>query len=83
MYRRPLARMARCSRARTGPWSNQGGYASHGHAIAANAANIFKQCYRDRMSLDSESYTVYTNRPTAGAMRGYGIPAGAASSPKR
>lgn len=57
-------------------WSNQGGYASHGHAIAANAANIFKQCYRDRMSLDSESYTVYTNRPTAGAMRGYGIPQG-------
>ena len=57
-------------------WSNQGGYASHGHAIAANAANIFKQCYRDRVSLDSESYTVYTNRPTAGAMRGYGIPQG-------
>lgn len=57
-------------------WSNQGGYASHGHAIAANAANVFKQCYRDRISLDSESYTVYTNRPTAGAMRGYGIPQG-------
>ncbi len=56
--------------------SNQGGYASHGHAIAANAANVFKQCYRDRVSLDSESYTVYTNRPTAGAMRGYGIPQG-------
>ena len=57
-------------------FSNQGGYASHAHAIAANAANIFKQCYRDRISLDSESYTVYTNRPTAGAMRGYGIPQG-------
>lgn len=57
-------------------YSNQGGYASHGHAIAANAANVFKQCYRDRISLDSESFTVYTNRPTAGAMRGYGIPQG-------
>ena len=57
-------------------YSNQGGYASHAHAIAANAANVFKQCYRDRVSLDSESYTVYTNRPTAGAMRGYGIPQG-------
>ena len=34
--------------------SNQGGYASHGHAIVA--------------------YTVYTNRPAPGAMRGYGIP---------
>lgn len=57
-------------------YANQGGYASHGHAIAANAANVFKQCYQDRLSLDSESFTVYTNRPTAGAMRGYGIPQG-------
>ncbi len=57
-------------------FANQGGYASHGHSIAANAANLFKQCYRDRLSLDSESFTVYTNRPTAGAMRGYGIPQG-------
>lgn len=56
--------------------ANQGGYASHGHAIASNAANVFKQCYHDRLSLDSESFTVYTNRPTAGAMRGYGIPQG-------
>ncbi len=55
-------------------WSNQGGYASHGHAIAANAANMFKQLYQDEKALECECYTVYTNLTTAGAMRGYGIP---------
>lgn len=57
-------------------YSNQGGYASHGHAIAANAANMFKQMYHDEKALESESYTVYTNIATGGAMRGYGIPQG-------
>jgi xanthine dehydrogenase molybdenum-binding subunit len=55
-------------------YSNQGAYASHGHAIAANAANLFKQLYHDEKALVSDSWTVYTNRATAGAMRGYGIP---------
>lgn len=58
-------------------YANQGGYASHAHAIAANGANMFKQLYRDEKVLESESFTVYTNRTTAGAMRGYGIPQGA------
>ncbi|MFR5601697.1 MAG: xanthine dehydrogenase subunit XdhA [Lachnospiraceae bacterium] len=58
-------------------YSNQGGYASHGHAIVANAANEFKQIYHDEKALESESYTVYTNIATGGAMRGYGIPQGA------
>ena len=57
-------------------YSNQGGYASHAHAIMANAANIFKQLYQDKGVLESKSYTVYTNIPTGGAMRGYGIPQG-------
>lgn len=57
--------------------SNQGGYASHAHAIVANAANEFKQIYQDEQVLESESYTVYTNIATGGAMRGYGIPQGA------
>ncbi|MGO5053047.1 xanthine dehydrogenase subunit XdhA [Lachnospiraceae bacterium LCP25S3_G4] len=57
-------------------YANQGAYASHGHAIAANSANIFKQMYRDERVLESESFTIYTNRTTAGAMRGYGIPQG-------
>lgn len=55
-------------------FSNQGGYASHGHSIVANASNEFKQIYRDEKVLESDSYTVYTNIPTGGAMRGYGIP---------
>lgn len=55
-------------------FSNQGGYASHGHAIVANAANEFKQIYQDEQVLESDSYTVYTNITTGGAMRGYGIP---------
>ncbi|MBU5434500.1 xanthine dehydrogenase subunit XdhA [Pseudoflavonifractor sp. MSJ-37] len=55
-------------------WSNQGGYASHGHAIAANAINGFKQLYRDEKALECSAYTVYTNIGVGGAMRGYGIP---------
>ncbi len=58
-------------------YSNQGGYASHGHAIVANASNEFKQIYRQEKCLESDSYTVYTNIATGGAMRGYGIPQGA------
>ncbi len=55
-------------------YSNQGGYASHGHAIVANAVNEFKQIYHDEKTLESDAYTVYTNMSTGGAMRGYGIP---------
>lgn len=57
-------------------YSNQGGYASHGHAIVANASNMFKQLYQDEKALESESFTVYTSTVAAGAMRGYGIPQG-------
>ena len=54
--------------------SNQGGYASHGHSIVANAVTGFRQLYLDRIGHHSTAYTVYTNRPAPGAMRGYGIP---------
>lgn len=37
---------------------------------------MFKQAYQDRRVLNSESWTVYTNCTTAGAMRAYGIPQG-------
>ena len=57
-------------------FSNQGGYASHGHAIVANASNMIKQLYRDEKALESESYTVYTSTVAGGTMRGYGIPQG-------
>ncbi len=55
-------------------YSNQGGYASHAHAIVANTSNEFKQIYHDEKTLESDAYTVYTNIATGGAMRGYGIP---------
>ena len=54
-------------------WSNQGAYASHGHSIAAKAVNSFPQHY-PCANMEGDAWTVYTNRPAAGAMRGYGMP---------
>ena len=54
-------------------WSNQGAYASHGHSIVAKGMGAFPQLYPCD-HLECDSWTVYTNRPAAGAMRGYGIP---------
>lgn len=55
-------------------YSAQGAYASHAHSICANSTTMFKQIYRDEKALEGDGYTVYTNMPTGGAMRGYGIP---------
>lgn len=54
-------------------YSNQGAYASHGHAIAANGLTAFRLQYACP-NIRGEAYTVYTNTPVAGAMRAYGIP---------
>ena len=54
-------------------YSNQGAYASHGHAIAANGLTSWRLQYACP-NIRGEAYTVYTNTPVAGAMRGYGIP---------
>ena len=54
-------------------WSNQGAYASHGHSIAAKAVNSFPQHYPCE-NMEGDAWTVFTNRPAAGAMRGYGMP---------
>ena len=54
-------------------WSNQGAYASHGHSIAAKAMGSFGQHY-PCPNMECDSWTVFTNRPAAGAMRGYGMP---------
>lgn len=54
-------------------FSNQGGYASHGHSIAAKGMGAFPQMYPCD-NVECDAYTVFTNRPVAGAMRGYGIP---------
>ncbi len=54
-------------------WSNQGGYASHGHGICAKGMNSFPQIY-PCPNLECDAWTTFTNLPPAGAMRGYGIP---------
>lgn len=54
-------------------YSNQGGYASHGHSIVANSVTEIKQIYKHQV-YEADAYTVYTNIATGGAMRGYGIP---------
>jgi xanthine dehydrogenase molybdenum-binding subunit len=53
--------------------SNNGAYASHGHAVAGNCLTKFRHLYNQK-AIRGEATTVYTNLPTAGAMRGYGIP---------
>lgn len=54
-------------------FSDQGAYASHGHGIAAKGMGAFPQLYPCD-NLECDAYTVFTNKPVAGAMRGYGIP---------
>ena len=53
--------------------SNQGAYASHGHAIAANGLTSWRLQYACP-NISGKAYTIYTNTPVGGAMRGYGIP---------
>lgn len=53
-------------------WSNQGAYASHGHGIVAKGMNAFPQLY-PCPNVECDSWTVFTNRQVAGAMRSYGM----------
>jgi len=55
------------------PISNNGAYASHGHTVAMSAGGKFRLLYNFN-SMKYEPKTVYTNLPTAGAMRAYGCP---------
>ncbi|MDO4544042.1 MAG: xanthine dehydrogenase molybdenum-binding subunit XdhA [Clostridia bacterium] len=55
-------------------FSNQGAYTSHGHGIVAKGATGFRQLYQSELATKADVYTVFTNCPVAGAMRGYGIP---------
>jgi xanthine dehydrogenase molybdenum-binding subunit len=54
-------------------YSDQGAYASHGHAICAVEMASFRQIYPCE-NIEIDGWTVYTNKPVAGAMRGYGVP---------
>lgn len=50
-----------------------GAYAAHGHSVANKAQGSIPQIYPcDHFEIDT--YTVYTNKPVSGAMRGYGMP---------
>lgn len=55
-------------------YSNQGAYASHGHGIVTKAATGFTSLYHDEAATRTEVFSVFTNTPASGAMRGYGIP---------
>ncbi len=61
-----VARKADC-------YSNQGAYASHGHGVCAKGMNSIPQMY-PCPNMECDSWTVFTNRQVAGAMRGYGMP---------
>lgn len=54
-------------------YANSGAYASHGHSIVAKAMGSLSQLY-PCPNFQADAWTVYTNRPVAGAMRGYGMP---------
>ncbi len=54
-------------------FSNQGAYASHGHAICAKGLGSFPQLYPCE-NFEGDGWTVFTNRQVGGAMRGYGMP---------
>ena len=53
--------------------SNTGAYASHGHSVAGAAGAKSRSLY-PRATIRYHAKTVYTNLPTAGAMRAYGAP---------
>lgn len=53
--------------------SNNGAYASHGHAIAAKGGGFMLGLYKIPNFL-YHATTAYTNTAPGGAMRGYGIP---------
>lgn len=54
--------------------SDQGAYATHGHAIAANAITNYFQLYSGSGLQLGSSISIFSNLPSAAAMRGYGIP---------
>ena len=55
-------------------YSNNGAYASHGHSTTAKGVGAIAALYSDDIAIKAKAVTVFTNKPTAGAMRAYGIP---------
>lgn len=68
-----LTKAGRITALRCDVVSNQGGYASHGHAVGGKGGTFINAIYKmDNFKFTSK--TVYTNIATGGAMRGYGMP---------
>ena len=55
-------------------YTNKGAYGSHGSSVVGKAGHAFKHTYQDELATKGDMYTVYTNMPASGAMRGYGMP---------
>lgn len=53
--------------------SNNGAYASHGHAVVGKGSGMVPAIYKVP-NFKYAAKTVYTNTAAAGAMRGYGVP---------
>ena len=54
-------------------FSNQGAYISHGHGVVEKGMSAFPELY-PCPNLEGDAWTAFTNRPSGGAMRGYGTP---------
>ena len=54
-------------------FSNQGAYISHGHGVVAKGMSALPELY-PCPNIQGDAYTAFTNRPSGGAMRGYGTP---------
>lgn len=54
-------------------FSDNGAYASHGHGVLQKGMGAFPQLYPVENYV-ADGWTMYTNKPAAGAMRAYGIP---------
>ena len=54
-------------------FSNQGAYMSHGHGVVLKGMSALPELY-PCPNIEGDAWTVFTNRPSGGAMRGYGTP---------
>jgi len=53
--------------------SNNGAYASQGHGVISNGTDCLYKLYPAEKATELLTETYYSNLPTAGSMRGYGI----------
>ena len=54
-------------------WNRKGAYTSHGHGVVEASVGFFMNMYPCQ-AIKTNAYSIYTNTPPGGAMRGYGCP---------